>query len=97
MGGLERRPLRGARRELSADMTVEHAPLGAPHDHDEPRFWHADLELEVHSYDATAAVTDHDLDRRWRVLVDGEVGIIAYVRPDAADRVVAALRDAHAG
>lgn len=99
MGRLERRPLRGARRELSVDLTVDHPPLDAPCDDqdDEQRFWHADLEVEVHAYDATVAITDHQLDRRWRVVVDGEVGIIAYVRPDAADRVVAALRHAHAG
>ena len=99
MGRLERRPLRGARLELSADVTVDHPPLDAPRDDTsaEQRFWHADLELDVHAYDATVAITDHQLDRRWRVVVDGEVGIIAYVRPDAADRVVAALRDAHTG
>ena len=57
------------------------------------RFWHAELDIDVHSYDATAAVTDHNGDRRWRVVVDREVGIIAYVRPDAADRLVTALLD----
>ena len=92
MGRLERGPLRGARGELNADMTVDDAPPLVSRDGE--RFWHADLELEVHSYDATAAIIDHRLDRRWRVVVDGEAGIIAYVRPDAADRVVAALRDA---
>ena len=63
-------------------------------DDDTQRYWHAELDIDVHSYDATAALTDHNEQRRWRVVVDHEVGIIAYVRPDAADRVVAALRSA---
>ena len=61
---------------------------------DTQRYWHAELNLDVHGYDATAALIDHNEERRWRVVVDQEAGIIAYVRPDAADRVVAALRSA---
>ena len=58
------------------------------------RYWHAPLELDVHGHDATVHVTDYDPGKRWRVVVDRRAGIIAYVRPEASDRVVAALTEA---
>lgn len=58
------------------------------------RYWHAELDLDVHGISAVTRLTDYRDGRRWRVVVDHEGGIIAYADPAQADAIVAALNGA---